>query len=227
MCKTSNRITGACLDCYQGYNLVSGDCVIALQATGGSSDLYCIKWNGNICQTCSSGFFYSQSAGKCQQTDPLCKTTNQATGMCVECYQGYVLSSNSCIIPVIVQIPFCQSTSVAGTCVDCIDNYYVKNGGCTPVSILCGGKYNKMTGECTGCTDGYFLQGGECIYPALGVDPACERYGSGGFCEKCSLGFYLLNFKCSQIDNWCTKFDYARSVCLECFNKTPQGAGCA
>jgi hypothetical protein len=60
----------------------------------------------------------------------------------------------------------------------------------------------------------------------MGVDPACERYGSGGFCDKCSLGFYLLSFRCTQIDNWCTKFDYTRSVCEECFNKTPQGAGC-
>ena len=83
LCKTSNQITGACLDCYQGYSLVSGDCVIAQQVTTASSDIYCIKWNGNVCQTCSSGFFYSQSSGKCQQTDPLCKTTNQVTGICV------------------------------------------------------------------------------------------------------------------------------------------------
>ena len=160
MCKTSNQITGACLDCYQGYGLVGGDCVVAQQVIGSSSDVYCIKWNGNVCQTGSSGFFFSQSAGKCQQTDPLCKTTNQVTRICVECYQGYALSGNSCVVPVLVQIPFCQTTSVAGTCVECIDNYYIKSGSCTPVSILCGGKYNKITGQCTGCADGYFLQGG-------------------------------------------------------------------
>lgn len=127
LCKTSNKITGACLDCYQGYSLMNGDCVIAQSSPSGNSDIYCIKTNGNQCVSCSSGFFLNQN-GKCQQTDPLCKTTNQVNGICVECYQGYVLSpnSNSCIIPVVVQIPFCQLTSAAGTCVECIDNYYLK-----------------------------------------------------------------------------------------------------
>lgn len=145
----------------------------------------------------------------------MCKTFNQISAVCLECYQGYTLSANSCIIPVIVQIPYCQTTSVAGTCVECIDNYYIKdNTSCAPVSLLCAGKYNKKTGQCTGCAEGYFLQAGECIYPALGVDSACEHYSVGGFCDKCSLGFFLLNFKCTQIDNYCTKFDYTKSVCL-------------
>lgn len=204
----------------------NGDCLVSQAVSSSNSDVYCVKWNGASCTTCASGFFLSQT-GKCQQADPLCKTLNQVTGICVECYQGYVLSSNSCVIPVIVQIPFCQTTSAAGTCVECIDNYYLKtSNSCTPVSILCGGKYNKVTGQCTGCTEGYFLQGGECIYPAMGIDPACEKYSAGGFCDKCSLGFYLLSFKCTQIDNYCTKFEYTTSTCTECYNKKPQGAGC-
>jgi len=81
-----------------------------------NKDIYCIKANGTVCLSCSSGFYINQS-GVCQQTDPLCKTFNQISAVCLECYQGYTLSANSCIIPVIVQIPYCQTTSVAGTCV--------------------------------------------------------------------------------------------------------------
>ena len=141
--------------------------------------------------------------GLCEQINPFCRTANSFTGDCVTCYDGYELKDRTCSVAVIVSIPFCSLVSAAGSCLDCIDSYYVRNGKCEPVSILCGGQYSKQTGQCTGCLGGYFLQDGECAYPAFGLDPACERYRSG-FCEKCSRGFYLSSFICTEINRFCT-----------------------
>ncbi len=76
LCKTSNPMNGICLDCYQGYALLNGDCVIAQQmAANVSSDPYCIKYENNKCTKCSSGFYLNQTS-QCNQGDPLCKTLN-------------------------------------------------------------------------------------------------------------------------------------------------------
>lgn len=105
------------MSCYQGYLLLNGDCVVTQQSTVSvQTDTYCIKIENNKCTKCSSGFYVNQS-GICQQADPLCKTPNTVTGDCVECYQGYVPSGKTCVIPVQVQIAYCSIIGVSGTCV--------------------------------------------------------------------------------------------------------------
>ena len=142
---------------------------------------------GQVCDECSQGFYYDNV--KCQQADPLCKTFNNRTGFCTSCYPGYQPSDGKCIVGKPVNIPYCDSVNAAGFCVECMENYYVKGNQCQPVSILCGGNYNKVTGTCTSCVSGYFLQDGECIFPAL-YDEFCIRYQSA-YCNECQYGFYL------------------------------------
>lgn len=128
---------------------------------------------------------------------------NEVTGYCLSCYNGYKLDGNGgCEIDRPVNIPYCSVTGAGGNCLECMENYFLKNNECRPVSILCGGSYNKLTGQCTGCLAGHFLQGGECIYPALGLDPACEHY-TNGYCDKCSKGFYWRNYVCAEINRLC------------------------
>jgi hypothetical protein len=128
-------------------------------AVSSNSDPYCINRQGAACLKCAAGYFLSQTR-ICEQVNPLCRTSNQITGDCVSCYEGYQMSGRTCVLPVIVNIPFCNIISAAGACVDCIEGYFVRDGQCRAVSILCGATYSKLTGQCTGCIGGYFLQGG-------------------------------------------------------------------
>lgn len=146
------------------------------------------------------------------------------TGDCLTCYQGYTVRDGTCGLQVIVTIPFCSISSAAGQCMECIEGYYVKDNVCKPVSILCA-TYDKQTGLCKSCITGYFYQASECVFPAFGVDPACEHY-LNGFCDKCSVGFYLKSYICTEINRLCLEFDYQNTKCLNCHNATPQGAEC-
>jgi hypothetical protein len=226
LCKTANKANGNCLSCYDGYTLgANGACVVTPATVSLNNDAYCIKVNGPVCTTCASGYFLNQT-GICQQVNPLCKVSNQVTGTCLSCYDGYSLTSDSqCIIPVVAQIPYCQTLNAAGGCVSCISGYYVKNFACALASITCG-TYDMTSGYCLSCIPGYFLQDGGCIQPSQGLDPACQHY-TNGFCDTCAVGFYVSSFICTQIDSQCLVFNYVSSVCTSCVSgKTVQGANC-
>lgn len=223
LCKTSNNVTGQCLSCYDGYTLVNANCIIPSQVVTNNTDPYCIKIQGSICLQCANGYFLG-SNGVCQQVNPLCKGYNQTSGACISCYTGYFLQGVTCVIPSAVSIPYCTLLNAAGACIQCQSSYYVNGNVCSPVSILCA-TYDQQTGLCTSCVNGYFYQGGVCIYPALGLDPACEHY-TNSYCDQCATGFYLSNYVCTQIDQNCIQFDYQNSVCTSCHLSTPQGPNC-
>lgn len=125
-CKSSNRDTGACLSCYDGYSVYQGDCIIPQNnANTNNVEPNCITTKAGVCYECAAGFFLNYKS-TCQQIDTLCRTYNQSTGDCTACYDGYQLSSGKCVIPVALSIPYCQVTS-SGTCIECIEGYYVKN----------------------------------------------------------------------------------------------------
>lgn len=163
----------------------------------------------------------------CQQNNPYCKTVNETNGDCTSCYKGYqVDGKGNCTEFKPTYIPFCLSMTNQGECSECIEGYFVKSNECKPVSILCGGSYEKQTGKCTDCLQGHFLQDGECIYPSLGIDEACNHY-TNGFCDRCVKGYFLRNYFCTPIDDLCVEFDYQRSLCLKCKdNARPIGADC-
>lgn len=55
---------------------------------------------------CYSGYFFSQSEGRCKNFNPLCKTSNIVDGTCTACFPGYSLSGGQCVIA--FQDPNCQ-----------------------------------------------------------------------------------------------------------------------
>ena len=74
LCKDYNN-QGKCTDCYPGYSLVSGSCVISF-FTESNSDKNCKKFSNNVCDECYQGYFYSRQSKICERINPLCKTAN-------------------------------------------------------------------------------------------------------------------------------------------------------
>jgi hypothetical protein len=222
-CKTYTAAKSACASCFAGYTLTNGQCAIAASETTTNSDPYCIKSQGALCLQCANGY-YLHPDGLCHQLNPLCKTSNMTNGNCIDCYQGYTLSTNTCVEAAAVYIPNCAIVNGI-SCAECINGYYVSNGGCSAVSILCA-NYDKQTGACFSCVPGYVFQKGDCIQPALGVDPYCSLY-SGPYCSTCMQGYALVNYVCTYTDVNCLEFDATRNQCNKCKNgKTPNGPNC-
>lgn len=96
LCQTSNSLSGACLSCYQGYILQSGQCVIGTNST---TDVNCKTFNNGVCSQCYQGYFIGSGTGICTISSVLCKSSNNVTGVCLSCYPGYILSGGSCVIP--------------------------------------------------------------------------------------------------------------------------------
>jgi hypothetical protein len=83
----------------------------------------------------------------CVPFNPLCKSSDQQTGQCTSCFQGYQLSNGSC--SVFSKDPNCQFYNSNSTCVNCSYNYYIdqSTGKCKAVSNLCK-SYNSTNGNC-------------------------------------------------------------------------------
>ncbi len=93
-CKTFD-LSGKCVSCYDGYNLVSGKCIEApLQKV---SDLGCGLWNwkDQKCLQCSSNWVFNNK-GVCVPVSDQCKTFD-LSGSCVSCYDGYNLVGGKCV----------------------------------------------------------------------------------------------------------------------------------
>jgi hypothetical protein len=146
------------------------------------------------------------------------------TGGCLSCFEGFSLSNNKCVVATVAIIPQCLTASSTGICLACLDGYYLVNNSCKSVSITCA-TYNRQTGACTSCINGYFFQNDECIFPAFGIDLACEFY-LNGYCSRCVRGYYLSNYVCVEVNRFCLEFDYNSNTCTKCSNKIPQGAEC-
>lgn len=85
--------------------------------------------------------------------------------------------------------------------------------------------YNRQTGQCLTCIDKHFFQDGECIYPGL-YDENCLRYESA-YCSRCRDGFYLANYMCNQVSQYCINFNRQTLQCDACSNgMIPAGAEC-
>jgi hypothetical protein len=76
--------------------------VIAANAAIPLSDLItvgnyygCKTWVKNQCTECSKGFYFSKK-GVCCEVPLLCSQFSLAQGVCVGCYQGYIVVNNTC-----------------------------------------------------------------------------------------------------------------------------------
>jgi hypothetical protein len=224
LCRSYTATSNGCASCYDGYVISGISCVLATQATAGSSDPYCVRLQGTVCLNCSSGYFLQASSGVCTALNPFCRESNMANGDCLSCYGGYMLSGNTCIVAPALSIPFCNQT-VGNTCVDCIHGYFASNGVCALVNVLCG-TYDRSNGNCLTCVPGYVFQAGQCILPSLGIDPNCIQY-TNSFCTQCGGGFALVSYWCSPIDPLCTQYNPTTNTCTACSQgRTPQGPSC-
>ncbi len=124
-----------------------------------------------------------------------------ATGKCTDCFQGYSLSSGTCIVTAAINIPYC-ATVVGIVCTSCISGYYVSNGSCALANVLCA-TYDPYNGTCYSCIPGYIYQDLGCIFPALGEDKHCIRYTTGGYCSTCEPKYALVQYICNLIDSNC------------------------
>lgn len=223
LCKTYTSTFSACASCYDGYTLQSGQCVISTQTSSQNNDPYCIKLQGASCVACASGYYLSPS-GVCAQLNPLCKSSNLSNGNCIDCYGGYVLSGNTCIVAADLNIPYCVQYA-GSSCVGCLNGYYPSNGTCALANVLCA-TYDQSNGACLSCIPGYVFQSGQCILPSLGIDPNCAQY-TNSYCTQCQSGFALISYWCNPIDPSCTQFNPATNSCTVCSGgKVPQGTGC-
>ena len=121
---------GNCITCYNGYNLVSGNCV--LPAFQNVADPGCADWDGanQICRQC--GFRWMMNGQrKCVPVFDNCQKWDNL-GVCTSCYSGYILQGSNCV----VANSLCQTSNSNGACITCYTGYVLDNGNCVPISKL-------------------------------------------------------------------------------------------
>lgn len=107
-CNTYDPSNGNCTSCFAGYEVQNGNCVLS-QNQPAIANCNLIDSNTGKCTKCSFGFFFD-SNGICAQQNPNCKTFNDATSLCIECYSGYDLLNNDCVKSVTKDIdPNCKT----------------------------------------------------------------------------------------------------------------------
>lgn len=232
LCKTFDNNNGACLSCYYGYLLQSGNCVVA--DTSSPSDLLCARWQNGVCVQCAQSAYLSN--GVCTQSNPLCKTFDSANGACLSCYAGYNLNNGNCVVAPQTQDNSAPTDVLCAkwdgkVCTQCSTGSYFKNGVCTQADALCK-TFDNTNGNCLSCYAGYTLTGGSCVAVPLVADnsqPAdvlCARW-SGSTCLQCSKSSYSVNGVCTQSDPLCKTFDSTNGACTSCYNGyLLQGGAC-
>lgn len=207
-----------CNSCYNGYTLQNNTCVKSIDQPSANS--LCAKWNGSICTQCSTGT-YLNAAGICAVVNPLCNTFDLTSGNCLSCYQGYSLSSGTCVVSNATSPsdPFCQKFLTPDVCSQCSDRYYIGAAGvCIEVNPYCH-EYDQTTGDCLTCFPGFALNQGNCsVSTATVTDPNCKTW-NGTVCIACAFGAYFAADKTCQIANpLCKTFDHNNGNCLSCYD---------
>lgn len=223
LCKNYTTSLDACTACYDGYTLFNSKCLTITDVPVLNGDPNCIKSQGSTCLLCANGHFLPQN-GTCTPVNPVCKSSDMATGYCTLCYTGFALSGTTCVQSGTAPIPYCANMT-GNVCSTCINGYYVSNGGCAAVNMLCA-TYKQSDGTCLSCMPGYVLQSGTCILPSLGIDPNCVQYANS-YCSSCAPNYTLISYWCTAIDPNCLQYDPVNNFCLVCGQgKTPQGPNC-
>jgi len=101
ICKQVERLNGDCSQCYSGYELMQGACVLPskLQQNGVTLSRNCKVFvidNGGMCNECYPGYRLVNKG--CLEVNPLCKLIENVSGLCTACYDGYYLEGGNCII---------------------------------------------------------------------------------------------------------------------------------
>jgi len=187
LCSSFDFENNVCVDCYEGYCLHDGKCVLEEQP---EVDVHCVQYAHGVCTKCVNRYFLSH--GACTAVNPLCKTFNSA-GACESCWSGFSLNDGDCIKnKVAPSIIGCSEVNKNGfVCDKCNKGYLLIHGRCAEKKKgdnhpeLCqtfDGSYN-----CLSCFDKFFLEDGDCC-----VNKHCEEVNPENFeCVKCKQGYEL------------------------------------
>ena len=211
LCKDHN-LRGECTECYRGYEINSGKCVIE-----SPKDPNCKTSNGNFCVECYQGFYYSQGDRACKRLNPLCKTSNLATGACLTCYPGYNLNQRTGQCEVFFKDPNCLQFNLNNICMECANRFYLASDNkCMPVNPLCKTS-SPANGACLTCYPGYTLSGRDCVVGSE-RDANCQTF-NGELCVKCYKNFYLNSGsgKCMAVNPLCRTSNEFTGECTSCY----------
>ncbi len=217
LCKTSNLTNGFCLSCFPGYSVnAAGSCVLSY------SDPNCQKFDQTlkICTQCASKF-YLDSTSKCRQINPICKTANQNTGACTSCFQGYILSRDTCIIGGASNSDVNCQNFTNNICQQCYSGYFLNPSGvCTQNNPLC--RTSDRNGFCLSCFPGYRLLNNNCSATTSSTsssDVNCKSTDQSGICTGCYSGYFLTQgMVCQKMDTLCKTYTASFSACGSCYD---------
>jgi hypothetical protein len=200
-CSSFSGIT--CLNCYAGYYLYDGICVL------GSSLCATLDVNTGACLSCISG--YTLSGSNCIKSSG-CASVSNTTGQCVTCPTGYVLWFGLCVDNK-SNNPYCL-TFTGSNCLVCQNGYFINNQGiCVGLISVCL-TYDMSSGSCLTCPAGYSIIGTIC-WSVISVNPNCATF-NGLICTACFPGYYFNNGICIMANIYCKTYDQNTGFCLTC-----------
>ena len=94
LCRLFNQDNGKCTECYIGFVLSDGTCIIDDNFESGES--LCAEWKEKICLRCASRAYFNEQ-GVCTGVSELCKTFDQLDGSCKTCYPGFKIEDDQCV----------------------------------------------------------------------------------------------------------------------------------
>lgn len=218
---------GVCEQCYTGYYVSSnGSCLQSDVTT--PAFVGCAQWApNNVCTKCSVKYYFGAN-NTCIQVNDYCRLWDTTTGACTDCYLGYVVANNTCVLnpagqplaPNVAANPLCHQWN--GTvCLSCATrSYFDAKQICQPVSDYCW-TFDPLNGVCLTCFKGYDLVNNTCVYSpsntAAVTDPGCGIW-NGSVCLACSHWF-VFNAKgvCIPVAGQCRTYDNATGNCLTCY----------
>lgn len=165
-CKRFNQQVGICEDCYQGYTVVNGVCVISTSVN--PNIVGCKTWTNGACTECAIRWYFDSNKN-CQPVSNFCRTWT-VSGNCDTCYQGYTVINGACILTPTLFKPFIDNSLCSQwnntVCIKCSDrSYFNTSGFCTAVSDQCA-TWDSLSGVCLTCYNGYNLNNGQCVLSA-------------------------------------------------------------
>jgi hypothetical protein len=216
-CKT-NDANGNCLTCYNGYNVIGGQC--ALAPVTGPTQVGCATWDWNkqICLQCSNGWVFNYN-GVCQVVSDQCKS-HDSNGNCKACFVGYTLIQGQCNLAPITgptQLGCGKWDWNNQVCLQCSQGYVSNNGICQVVPAQC--KTNDNFGNCLTCYTGYNVQNGQCVLSTVTgpTQLGCGKWDwTNQVCLQCSQGYVYNNGICQVVNNQCKTNDNFGN-CLTCY----------
>ena len=225
-CK-EHATNGDCTSCFQGYDLVNGQCLFSESNNARPSDLGCgvWDWNAQVCLRCSNNWF-KNSDGICVPVSDQC-ATHAENGDCLTCFKGYDLSNGQCIFS---EANKAQPSDLGcglwdwanQVCLQCSNGFVFNiNKVCVATSDLCR-TIDSETGDCTACYEGYDLENGQCVYsPSNNARPSdlgCATWDwKNQVCLKCShRWFFNSQNRCVPVDDNCNNYADDGS-CTSCF----------